>query len=213
MKSTGNVKNKTKESLVLQHVRSSYCCGHSCQPAVLFETDKSASNMAASVIYNKSEDATTGLSLGCRAPKSFGCCLQMAAAFRGWMLTRFTLCKNRQPKRKLVLNFTEGELIWDKEPIYFVDLYFFLLKAIFTLNRAFGNRLVLPFNAAIDSTWNVFKSAKGQLQPLISVHHGPTKVRWVCHCRRFWIQERLRRIDGCLTALFKMNQQHNNKTK
>lgn len=67
MSSTGDVKNKTKESLVLQHVRSSYCSGHSWQPAALFETDKSGSNMAASVIYNKSEDATTGLSLGCRA--------------------------------------------------------------------------------------------------------------------------------------------------
>ena len=31
-----SVKNKTKESLVLQHFRSSHCSGHSCHPAVLF---------------------------------------------------------------------------------------------------------------------------------------------------------------------------------
>lgn len=42
---------------MLQHVRSSYRSGHSCQPAVLFENDGSSSNTAASVIYNKSEDA------------------------------------------------------------------------------------------------------------------------------------------------------------
>lgn len=67
MSRAGSVKNKTKESLVLQHVRSSYCSGHSCQPAVLFEIDGSSSNTAASVIYNKSEDATTGHSLRCAA--------------------------------------------------------------------------------------------------------------------------------------------------
>lgn len=60
-----NVKNKTKESLVLQHVRSSYCFGHSCQPAVLFEKDGSSTNTAESVIYNKSENTITDHSLGC----------------------------------------------------------------------------------------------------------------------------------------------------
>lgn len=39
-----SVKNKTKESLVLQHVRFSYRFGHSCQPAVLFEKDGSSTN-------------------------------------------------------------------------------------------------------------------------------------------------------------------------
>lgn len=51
MSRAGSVKNKTKESLVLQHVRSSYRSGHSCQPAVLFEKDGSSSNTAAPVIY------------------------------------------------------------------------------------------------------------------------------------------------------------------
>lgn len=37
MRRAGSDKNKTKESLVLQHVRSSYCSGHSCHPAVPFE--------------------------------------------------------------------------------------------------------------------------------------------------------------------------------
>lgn len=51
MSKAGSVKNKTKESLVLQHVRSSYCSGHSFQPAVLFEKDGSAMNTPSSVIY------------------------------------------------------------------------------------------------------------------------------------------------------------------
>lgn len=62
---TQNVKNKTKESLVLQHVRSSSCFRHSCQPAVPFEKDGSSTNTAESVIYNKSENAITDHSLGC----------------------------------------------------------------------------------------------------------------------------------------------------
>lgn len=67
MSGAGSVKNKTKESLVLQYVRSSYCSGHSCQPAVLFEIDGSSSNPAASVRCNKCEGATTGHSSGCTA--------------------------------------------------------------------------------------------------------------------------------------------------
>lgn len=67
MSRAGSVKNKTKESLVLQHVRSSYCSGHSCQPAVLFKIDRSSSSTGASETYKESEDATTGHSLGCAA--------------------------------------------------------------------------------------------------------------------------------------------------
>lgn len=53
------VKNKTKESLVLQHVRSSFRSGHSWQPAVLFEQDGSYLNKAACVTYSEWEHAIT----------------------------------------------------------------------------------------------------------------------------------------------------------
>lgn len=125
MSSTGNVKNKTKESLVLQHVRSSYCSGHSCQAAVLFETDKSASNMAASVIYNKSEDAIPFIGMQGpfeKSPMSSSCCLQMPAVFQGVNANTAHLAQQEQEETCFKFHHKardDGEMIWDKEAISF----------------------------------------------------------------------------------------------